>query len=302
MPVAELCRVSPAKLNLFLYVTGRRPDGYHELYSLMVPVGLNDSIEIDFHGKGIEVVCDHPMVPEDETNLAWRAARLFLDACQTEQICLPFGGISIRIEKNIPVGGGLGGGSSNAAAVLSGLNDGAGRLFSSLRLRQMGLGLGADVPFFLFGGPALARGVGERLEACRDLPDGWGVICSPGLSASTIDVFKKLEFGLTFKPVYIMNTGSNALTFGNGFDGREELHNDLEGPACSLYPEIGSTKQEMMLLLKRNLYMSGSGSSLFALYSDRKTAEQGFAKLGRAWSGNGKRLFLTRIGQPKSLS
>jgi len=298
MPVPDLVLASPAKLNLFLYVTGRRQDGFHELFSLMAPVSLSDRMEIRFQGRDIRVFCDHPMVPEDDSNLAWRAARLFMDACRAKKKELPFEGMSIWIDKKIPVGGGLGGGSSNAAAVLSGLNGYAVRPFSDQELRQMGLTLGADVPFFLFGGPAFAKGVGEQLEPCGKLPDGWVIICSPGVAASTVNVFKKLEFGLTFKPVYIMNTGSNALPFDHGFDGKEELHNDLEGPACSLYPEIGSAKEEMALLLQKNVYMSGSGSSLFALYSGRAAAKAGFDRLNKAWSGTGKKVFLSRIEQP----
>ncbi len=297
-PVGKLTLTSPAKLNLFLYVTGRRQDGFHKLYSLMVPLSLCDSLEVCFQGRGVGVVCDHPGVPEDTSNLAWRAARLFVDACRAKNIELPFDGVVIRIDKKIPVGGGLGGGSSNAAAVLSGLNAYAGRPLTDTHLAKMGLTLGADVPFFLYGGPAFAEGVGEQLTPCRELPEGWVVICSPGVAASTVNVFKKLEFGLTFEPVYIKNTGSNTLLFEHGFDGREELHNDLEGPACSLYPEIGSTKEEMGVLLQRKVYMSGSGSSLFALYSGREAAEAGFRRLSNAWSGSGKALFLSRIEQP----
>ncbi len=295
--VHKLDLVSPAKLNLFLYVTGRRENGFHELYSLMVPVDLSDRLEIVFQGRDISVVCDHPMVPEDNNNLAWRAARLFLDACQAQKIKLPFEGMVISIDKKIPVGGGLGGGSSNAAAVLSGLNAHAGYPFPDSVLKEMGLALGADVPFFLFGKPAIARGVGEQLEFFDNLPGGWVVIYSPGILASTASVFKKFEFGLTFEPVYIKNTGSKLVLFEIGFDGRQKLHNDLEDPACNLYPEIGSAKQEMALLLQRNVYMSGSGSSLFALYPDRELAESGFNRLSNVGTENGKEVFLSRIGQ-----
>lgn len=296
-PVHKLDLVSPGKLNLFLYVTGRRENGLHELYSLMVPLDLSDRVSIVFQGLDIEVVCDHPMVPEDSHNLVWRAARLFLDACEAQKIKLPFEGMSISIDKKIPVGGGLGGGSSNAAAVLSGLNIHAGSPFSDSVLEEMGLALGADVPFFLVGKPAIARGVGEKLEPFDKLPRGWVVIYSPGILASTANVFKKLEFGLTFEPVYIRNTGSKMVLFENGFDSKHKLHNDLEDPACSLYPEIRSAKKEMALLLQRNVYMSGSGSSLFALYPDRESADVGFNRLSNVGTGSGKQVFLSRIGQ-----
>ncbi|MCG8633905.1 MAG: 4-(cytidine 5'-diphospho)-2-C-methyl-D-erythritol kinase [Desulfobacterales bacterium] len=289
--------LSPAKINLFLHVTGKRPDGYHELYSLMAPIDLCDYISMEFQGRGIRVVCGHPRVPEDKTNLVCRAASLFAAACKARGLPRPYEGVEIRLQKNIPVGGGLGGGSSNAAMVLLALNEKAGNPLSPAALNELGAGLGADVPFFLGNGPAYVSGIGEQLRPCRELPEYWLVLCSPGVAASTVKVFKKLEFGLTFKPDYIMNTGSNLLPIGQELNGREELHNDLEDPACRLYPEIGSTKNEMALLLKRNVYMSGSGSSLFALYSDRGQAEDGFDRLSEAWAGGKQQVFLSRIGQ-----
>ena len=295
----NLSLVSPAKLNLFLHVTGKRTDGYHELYSLMAPVSLSDRIDMRFEGRGIHVACAHPDVPDGKSNLVYRAAALFFKTYTEKSGEAPVDGVAFRIEKKIPVGGGLGGGSSNAAAALTGLNRAFDRPFSSDELMALGLALGADVPFFIFGRSAIARGIGEKLTACPGLPDAWAVIGSPGVSASTIDVFKKLEFGLTFRPDYIMNTGSNALPFGREIDGREQLHNDLEGPACSLYPGIASAKEEMELLLQRKVYMSGSGSSLFALYPDEDAARSASDRLIREWTGSGKTVILARLGWPE---
>ncbi|MCG8686629.1 MAG: 4-(cytidine 5'-diphospho)-2-C-methyl-D-erythritol kinase [Desulfobacterales bacterium] len=289
--------LSPAKINLFLYVTGRRPDGYHELFSLMAPVDLCDRVSIRFEGKGVRISCNHTDVPEDETNLAHRAAVLFFNALEQKGIAPSFDGMDIRIEKKIPVGGGLGGGSSNAGTILLAMNENTGNPFSLKELMAMGVSLGADVPFFVLGRPAFASGVGEKLSPCNELPEFSVIIANPGVSASTVNVFKKLEFGLTFTPDYIMNTGSNALPFEKELNGREKLHNDLEGPACSLYPEISSAKKEMELLLQRSIYMSGSGSSLFALYSEHEESEKGFRALTRGWSGNRQALFHTRIRQ-----
>jgi 4-diphosphocytidyl-2-C-methyl-D-erythritol kinase len=289
--------LSPAKINLFLYVTGKRSDGYHELYSLMAPIDLCDRITLEFQGQGISVICDHPQVPEDDTNLVCRAAFFFLAACEEQNLPRPFDGVKIVLQKKIPVGGGLGGGSSNAAMVLLALNERAGYPFPPDELKKMGARLGADVPFFIEDGPAFVSGIGERLKPCRDLPEYWLVLCSPGVAASTVKVFKKLEFGLTFEPDYTMNTGSILLPLEQGLYGREKLHNDLEDPACRLYPEIGSTKKEMALLLQRNVYMSGSGSSLFALYSDHGQAKAGFDRLSDAWTGGRRQVFLSRIGQ-----
>jgi len=161
---------------------------------------------------------------------------------------------------------------------------------------RLGLVLGADVPFFISGVSAFASGVGENLVPCTQMPSLSVIIVNPGVPASTGNVFKKLEFGLTFTPSYIIKPSSNTLPFGNKLDGREILHNDLERPACSLYPEIGTAKKEMALLLQRNVYMSGSGSSLFALYSDHNMAERDYEQLLQVRSENMKYVFLSRIG------
>lgn len=287
--------LSPAKINLFLYVTGRRADGYHELFSLMAPLTLADRLEIVRGGKGIKVVCSHPDVPEDDSNLACRAAALFKAAMIEKKADCGFQHLTIHIEKKIPVCGGLGGGSSNAACVLMALNEISETAFSTDELMRLGLKLGADVPFFISKGPAFASGVGEKLVPCRQMPSLSVIVVNPGVPASTANVFRKLEFGLTFTPSYIISASSNALPFGRKLDGREILHNDLEEPACSLYPEICSAKKEVALLLQRNVYMSGSGSSLFALYSDHGTAQKDYEKLLQSRSENMKFVFLSKI-------
>ena len=150
--------LSPAKINLFLQITGRRNDGYHDLVTLMCCVGLYDTVSLVFGAKETTVACDHPNVPEDETNLAFGAASLFLKALNKNE------GVKIFIQKQIPVAAGLGGGSSNAAAVFLGLNRYYGYPFSTEELMSMGLSIGADVPFFIFQRPAIASGIGEKLE------------------------------------------------------------------------------------------------------------------------------------------
>lgn len=287
---------SPAKINLFLYVTGRRVDGYHELFSLMAPLTLADRLEIVRSGNGIRAVCSHPDVPEGDTNLACRAAALFRSAMIDKKGDPGFDQLTIHIKKKIPVCGGLGGGSSNAASVLMALNELSETPFSTTELMRLGLTLGADVPFFIFRGPAFASGIGEKLVPCRQMPRLSVIVVNPGVPASTIKVFKKLDFGLTFTPSYIINPSPNTLAFEKKLDGRENLHNDLEEPACSLYPGIGTAKKEMAVLLKRNVYMSGSGSSLFALYSDHDMAERDYETLLQARSENMKFVFLSRIG------
>jgi len=288
---------SPAKINLFLYVTGKRKDGYHDLCTLMTKIDLCDEVKINFNMPGIHVACDHPGVPEDRTNLAYKAAELFFDACEKRMEQVPVNGISIHIKKNIPPGGGLGGGSSNAATVLMALNEYYSQFFSREELLEMGLKLGADVPFFIFDGPALATGVGEKLKKYPGLPCFNLVLCDPGVAASTADVFKNMDFRLTSRTKYNINTGLNVLPRGQGGDRGEKLHNDLEWSACNLYPEIVLAKKEMELLLQRDVYMSGSGSSLFALFSGPETAGKGYELLEKKWVQGSRKIFLSSFRQ-----
>ena len=288
-------RESRAKLNLFLHVTGRRPDGFHELVSLMTKITLADEMVFSFQGKGVQVICDHPGVPQDDSNLAHRAATRFFTACLQKKIAVAVAGVAIQIKKNIPVGGGLGGGSSNAATVLEVLNTRSGAPFSFEQLLDMGRHLGADVPFFLFGGPALARGIGEKLTRIQNLKSRHVVLCDPGIHVSTAEVFGHHDFCLTSPGKYTIKTASNVLSKGQDIDIRRYMHNDLEAAAFSLYPEIRSTRDEMAHLLRRPVAMSGSGGSLFALFSQEKNARQGYELLCRRWNGGDKNIYLTAL-------
>ena len=187
-----------AKINLFLYVISRKEDGYHTLYSLMTPIDLYDDLYLDFEAERIKVICRHPQVPENESNLAHKAAVLFYDTLK--EMRHEKKGVGIEIIKRIPPGGGLGGGSSNAATVLTALNIFHRYPFSKPELMQMGLRLGADVPFFIFNGPAIVEGIGEKLEKAPELMPYHLVLCDPGVSAATADVYKKFDFELKLLP------------------------------------------------------------------------------------------------------
>ena len=281
-----------AKINLFLYITSKREDGYHNLCSLMTQIDLCDDIYLDFTKKDICVTCDHPNVPDNESNLAFKAAQLFYRSLKLKTSDRAQG-LSIEIVKRIPVGGGLGGGSSNAACVLTALNHAFKTPFSKPELMRLGLTLGADVPFFMIGGPAIARGLGEKLEKVTCLRPCHLVLCHPGMGASTAKVYKSIDFRLTLNQKYNRYTGLNVPLQGQGFDLRSGLHNDLEESACRLYPVIKETKQEMEWLLQRRIYMTGSGSSLFALFSDREKAEQGYTRLAKEWANSSKKVFVS---------
>ena len=184
---------SPAKINFFLHVRGKRPDGYHELFSLMCRINLFDEVSLQIggiHEGGVEIYCSNPQVPDDATNLAHQAASLFQNQQHTAQ------GAKIRIEKQIPVGAGLGGGSSNAASVLMALNAYYGHPCSQKELMEMGLKLGADVPFFIFQKPAIASGIGEKLEAFEGDLQYHILLLYPGFSVSTAEVYQNLNLGL----------------------------------------------------------------------------------------------------------
>jgi len=283
-----------AKINLFLHIISKKDDGYHNLNSLMTQIDLCDDIYLNFSEKNLTVSCDHPDVPEDESNIAYKAADLFFNLTETK-IYKEQKNLSIKIIKKIPVGGGLGGGSSNAAAVLYALNNYFKKPFSTSQLMKMGLRLGADVPFFILNCPALAKGVGEKLEKIKTLKPYYLVLCYPGVHASTAKVYKNIDFKLTTKQKYNISTRLNALLHGINFDIREILHNDLEESACRLYPEIKKTKEEMELLIDQKVFMTGSGSSLFALFIKHDDAKKAYKKLLAKWNTSRKKVFLSLV-------
>jgi 4-diphosphocytidyl-2-C-methyl-D-erythritol kinase len=264
---AKMYLICPAKINLFLVVTGKRPDGYHNLFTLMCPVGLCDDIRLDFDKNGIVIDCSDPKVPTDETNLAYKAAALFFDRVKKCMGSCP-SGLAIHIDKRIPVAAGLGGGSSDAAAVLKALNQKLDYPFTQKDLMQMGLALGADVPFFILAKPALATGIGEKLEIFNGLCEFYVVIVCPPISVSTAAVYKNLNLTLTkcekklkyplFKTV--------------DFNVEKYLCNDLETVTASWHSEIVVAKKMLYDSGAAGTLMSGSGPSVFGLFVNAKTA------------------------------
>ncbi len=266
--------LSPAKINLFLKITGKRPDGYHDLVSLMCCVGLYDTVSLTFGVKETSVSCFHPDVPEDETNLAFAAASLFFNTLNINQ------GVKISIEKQIPVAAGLGGGSSNAAAVFLGLNRHYGYPFSPDKLISMGLSIGADVPFFIFRKPAIVSGIGDKLKAYQGLESFKILLVFPGFSISTAKVYKNLNLGLT-------NCKKKLRSFllsKRSFDPGCHLCNDLEPTAASMYPGISTVKEALLRHGALGALVSGSGSAVFGLFLDSDKALKAY----RALAGNDK--------------
>ncbi len=272
--------LSPAKVNLFLEVTGKRPDGYHDLLSLMCPVSLYDILTLDFDKPEMKISCSHPGVPTDGSNLAWRAAELFFDRAGIS------GCVHILIEKHIPVAGGLGGGSSNAASVLMALNRHYRFPFDRSSLSEMGLSLGADVPFFLFQGPAIATGIGEKLMPWKNFSHFRIVLISFDFSVSTAMIYKNLNLGLTKCKKIIKDT----LFKEHRFDPARHLCNDLETVTASLFPVICEAKKALADCGAEGSLMSGSGPTVFGLFSDAKKAEYAYLSVS-AENHKGWRLY-----------
>lgn len=259
--------LSPAKVNLRLDVLGKREDGYHEIESIMTRVSLFDEAILTIEdGEGLEVVCTGS-APSGENNIAYKAAKSLLAEYQCRAR------IKIEIKKNIPVAAGLGGGSSNAATVLMGLNNMLGIGLSKDELMKTGVKLGADIPFFIFERPAIARGIGEILEEIN-LPKLWFVLLNPNIPVSTADVYRGLNYklGLTKERFDI-----SMFNFNSGVHGVAAiLHNDLEDVALRMRPEIGAAKNAILSAGALKALMSGSGATVFGLFKGKKEADDAF--------------------------
>jgi 4-diphosphocytidyl-2-C-methyl-D-erythritol kinase len=258
----EGCRFfidTPAKVNLSLKITGIRADGYHTLESLFCGIDLFDTLELRLGGKRLTVSCTDSSIPHDSRNLALAAAhRFYRDVPAVEGM-----GLAIHITKRIPVGAGLGGGSSNAAGVLYALNHIHHQPLPSEQLSALGLELGADVPFFLFGRPAWATGIGETLTAAPQLPGLSLLVVYPGVSISTRTIYQGLNLGLTKRPKQHRNSPFKA----NQFSISRDLVNDLEGVTLRRYPAVKEVKNTLSALGARGVLMSGSGSAVFGIFA-----------------------------------
>ena len=259
---------APAKLNLFLHVVGRRPDGYHLLQTLFRFIDLHDTLHFTLRNDGVVRRTNAIEGVAEEQDLCVRAARLL----QSETGCAL--GVDITIEKHIPMGGGLGGGSSDAATTLIALN----RLWSlglpRSRLMQLGLRLGADVPVFVFGENAFAEGVGEELQA-YPLPEAWYVVLFPPVHVPTAGIFGH--------PELTRDTVSITMRALSKWQQQQQLRNDLQPVVCELYPEVG--RYITWLNKFGKAMMTGSGACVFAEFASRSGAEAVLQQLPQGMRG-----------------
>ena len=258
---------TPAKVNIRLKITGRRPDGFHDLISIMVPVDLTDYLELQrLHENRIEIHTEGYDVPKDENNLAYRAARAFFDKTGIDK------GLAIKLVKNIPVAAGLGGGSSDAAAILLTLNEMYSSPISQPELHLLASKIGADVPFFLYCKPTIARGIGDVLEPIKEWPKFWYIIVTPPIKVSTAWVYENFRLELTTKEYASIFD----LLKKDSFAVSRILENDLEKVTSAHFPIIDTLKQMLMDTGAEGAMMSGSGPSVFGLFLSENQA--GLAK------------------------
>ena len=265
-PWPSLTLPAPAKINLHLEVLGRRPDGYHNLRMVNVLLDLHDTVRLEIRPSGLRVICRHPQVPNDHRNLAAKAAELLL-----QQLPEPRPGVRISIRKRIPVAAGLGGGSSDAAATLRGLTRLLRLPLSEARLCRLGLAVGADVPFFLFGRPALVQGIGERLKPLPRIPDWTYLLVSPPFGVSTAWAYSRWRASLTKRPrLHIIKNFKKP--------GHLELsrwvRNDLEPAVLRRHPLVGEVKKVLASWGALAAVMSGSGPSVVGVFKNRRQASQ----------------------------
>ncbi|MBF0438750.1 MAG: 4-(cytidine 5'-diphospho)-2-C-methyl-D-erythritol kinase [Magnetococcales bacterium] len=278
--------LAPAKVNLALRVVGKRADGYHLLQSILVFFPLYDQLEIEVlrDEDGLELVCEPVVTASPEENLVMRAARALLNATGVQR------GARLRLLKRIPDGAGLGGGSSDAALVLLALNRLWGLHLDLQQLMALGVGLGADIPFFLGGRSALVQGIGEQLTPIPVHPSADLVLVHPGVALSTRRVFHAWagKFLDRREPLAMPGPAVTDLV--------TLLENDLESPAMALAPVIG----EVLYALKKagalGVRMSGSGSSVFGVFPDTATAASAAQRLSveqKGWRVFSGRIFHT---------
>ncbi len=268
---------APAKINLYLKVTGRRPDGYHDLATLMQKIDLCDELLLQTCKTGIQLSCPDSSLPENRDNLVFKAAQLFLASLE-ERLGGEERGVRMTLYKKIPAAAGLGGGSSDAAAVLLGLNELFSTNCTTEELVSLAVQLGADVPFFVFGhAAAWATGIGEKLTPAVSLTKYHLLVVNPGFPVATQWVFKNFRLTVDEKKdsldcCHCSKRKSDFSVLAETFSRRViqpmELENDLESVTTERYPEVNRLKKKLLNHGAVGAMMSGSGPTVFGLFAE----------------------------------
>jgi 4-diphosphocytidyl-2-C-methyl-D-erythritol kinase len=276
---------SPCKVNLLLNILGKRPDGFHELETVMYPINYCDRLDFERSGQGIQLTCSDASLPVDSRNLVHRAATAFLQAAKISE------GLRIHLEKRIPQAAGLGGGSGNAATTLTGLNELFGNPLGGGELHQLAAALGSDIPFFLQTKPALATGRGEKIKSYENFSAMRGAVfllIHPGFGISTAWSYQSLarfpaalngQPGRAEKLVTSLQTGSLAMA-------SKEFYNSLEAPALEKFPLLVLFQEYLRANGAVAALMSGSGSTTFGLFESESAAESVAEKIKAKFGAN----------------
>ncbi|MCL2604378.1 MAG: 4-(cytidine 5'-diphospho)-2-C-methyl-D-erythritol kinase [Defluviitaleaceae bacterium] len=294
-----------SKINLILEVLERRPDGYHNLRSVMQSLDLHDLLTIRCETPArdkpfLQLECSDPVLPADERNLVYRAADYMVKTYGIRQ------SIHIRVDKRIPIAAGLGGGSSDCAAALVGMNQLFALGLTAEELRGIGLRFGADVPFCITGGTMLAEGVGEILTELPPHPPCWIVLACLPISVSTAEIFKRFGEGGNLCPTRAQVGGGTCPLVGDKLKSDGGLTSDLIGPklkndltpvTAALHPEINGLIDRMKRLGASDASMSGSGPSVFGLFDSESAARAAAHTL----NGTIKNVYITRPERMRSV-
>jgi len=315
---------SPAKVNLRLEILKRREDGYHELRTVFQKISLHDTLSFSLRkGRGVSITADHPKLPVGKKNLVYRAVQSMLKVSGYR------GGVHVEIEKRIPLGAGLGGGSSNAATTMKALNQLLEMNLPEKELMRMGLEIGADVPFFFLESAAIGSGVGERLKKVK-LPNLWYVLIYPNFEVSTRWAYQNFVLArsagrnirfrdgaekhrsgstLNLRPELSPRGKSQPSGYGAERLTKQQFHinlhkflktpdgisrillNHLEALVSKKYPQIGIMKKALLSAGALGALMTGSGPTVFGLFQEAKSAARAYEKIRRMVRGKGWEVF-----------
>ncbi len=268
----EVQRKAYAKVNLGLDVVRRLENGYHEVRMVMQSVGIYDELFFEKTTSGIVISTDSGELPTDENNLIYKAAKLMFDKYEIS------GGVSIYLQKNIPIAAGMAGGSTDAAATMKGLNELFELGVATQELMELGVQIGADVPYCILGGTALAEGIGEKLRALPSAPNCTLLVAKPDINVSTKYVYEHLDAeGVEEHPD--IDGMVTAIERGDMQGILERMGNVLENVTVKAHPIINTIKQRMQELGAQESLMSGSGPTVFGIFFDKEKAREAYEKL-----------------------